>query len=87
MEYVKACNGVKIKKWTDLSNTMNGDSITKLKSIYANVNDIDLIVGGIFEKIDKDASIGPTFNCILSELVFFKNCEYFNNFDNQQFTR
>ncbi|KAL5274013.1 HPX2 family protein [Megaselia abdita] len=65
-EYVKACYGIKIKRWSDLSFSMNEEGISKLKTIYSDVNDIDLIIGGIFEKIDKDASVGPTFNCILS---------------------
>lgn len=67
IEYVKACFGVKIKRWEDLSYSINEDGISKLKSIYSDVNHIDLIVGGIFEKLDKDASVGPTFNCILSK--------------------
>lgn len=70
VEYVKACYGVKIKKWADLSFAINEDGISKLKRIYSDVNQIDLIVGGIFENIDSDASVGPTFNCILSESVF-----------------
>lgn len=67
-EYVKACSGNKIKKWSDLSLTMNEEDILKLKSIYSKVEDIDLIIGGISEKVDRDATVGPTFNCILSKL-------------------
>lgn len=67
VQYVRACHGVKINKWSDLSFSINEDGIAKLQSIYSNVDDIDLIVGGIFEQIDRDATVGPTFNCILSE--------------------
>jgi len=66
-------------KFSDLSNTMSAQSIAKLQSVYANVNDIDLWVGGLAEgaflqdnRINDTlrpggSVVGATFNCLLRQ--------------------
>lgn len=43
------------------------ENVRKLKSLYEDVNDIDLFVGGILEIPDDDAILGPTFKCIVGD--------------------
>merc|ERR1711962_851626 len=43
------------------------ENVRKLKSLYEDVNDIDLFVGGILENPDTDALLGPTFKCIIGD--------------------
>ena len=38
----------------------------KLLEVYSNVADIDLWVGGLLERQDPGAQLGPTFNCIIA---------------------
>ena len=39
---------------------------TKLLEVYSNVADIDLWVGGLLERQDPGAQLGPTFSCIIA---------------------
>ena len=39
----------------------------KLKSVYDNVDDIDLFVGGVYEEAQGDSILGPTFLCIIGD--------------------
>jgi len=42
--------------------------VNALKSIYNNVDDIDLYVGGLLEiNQQEDGLLGPTFLCIIAE--------------------
>ena len=66
------------QSFDDLNTTMSNSSIQKLKSVYNNVADIDLWVGGLAEGAFLDsknklnntfrnnsAVVGPTFECLL----------------------
>lgn len=66
--YIKKCLNIKINWWEDLRNIISDDDLSRLQSIYASVQDIDLIVGGLSEIPIENATVGPTFSCILSEL-------------------
>merc|ERR1711937_653335 len=43
------------------------ENVRKVKSLYDDVDDIDLFVGGILETPDADAVLGPTFKCIVGD--------------------
>lgn len=73
INYIKKCLNIRITSWNDLRNIIREDDLNKLKSIYESVQDIDLIVGGLSEVPSENATIGPTFSCILSEFNFPKN--------------
>ncbi|XP_061391453.1 peroxidase [Musca vetustissima] len=67
-KYLEVCTNVKISKWDDLKQFIAAEDIEKLKKVYQNWQDIDLIVGGISEIPAKDAAVGPTFQCIIVNL-------------------
>jgi len=56
----------KAKTFADLKDVMTTSQIAKLKKVYKHVNDIDLFVGGVYEKHVKDGSLGPTFSKIIA---------------------
>ena len=78
-QYRQYCGLGLATSFADLSNTMSDQSIAKLKSVYATVNDIDLWVGGLAEgafiadnKINDTfrpggSVVGATFNCLLTK--------------------
>jgi len=63
--YVDFCFGIKIKTWDDLKKFIPVETIANLKKVYADVRDIDFYSGGMSEKKFPDASVGPTFACVL----------------------
>lgn len=70
INYIKKCLNIRITQWDDLRNIIGGDDLNKLKSIYESFQDIDLIVGGLSEIPNENATVGPTFSCILSKLMY-----------------
>lgn len=67
--YIKKCLNIKINWWEDLRNIISDDDLGKLRSIYESVQDIDLIVGALSEIPNENATVGPTFSCILSKFA------------------
>ena len=74
----KFCGLGLAKKFDDLKTTMSDSNIQKLKSVYSNVADVDLWVGGLAEGVFLDgknrlnntfrsggAIVGDTFQCLL----------------------
>eukprot|EP00095_Tigriopus_kingsejongensis_P003939 maker-scaffold473_size162088-snap-gene-0.25 protein:Tk03939 transcript:maker-scaffold473_size162088-snap-gene-0.25-mRNA-1 annotation:"hypothetical protein DAPPUDRAFT_42141" len=55
------------KTFQDLNNTIDQDVISKLQAVYADVDDIDLFVGGLAERPLSGAVVGPTFGCLLGQ--------------------
>ena len=45
----------------------NESNVNDFESVYRHVDDIDLFVGGLAEKPQPGAYIGPTFGCILAK--------------------
>ena len=46
---------------------MTKEDVETLKSLYSNVDDIDLFVGGFLEQKHRDSLLGPTFKCIIAD--------------------
>ncbi|XP_063594503.1 peroxidase-like [Penaeus indicus] len=62
-----ACKINDINTFADLSNSMDQNVIDRLKSVYNDVRDIDLLIGGAFERPVPDGELGPTLTCVLAE--------------------
>ena len=54
---------------SDLSDMMTADQISQLSSVYSDVEDIDLYIGGLMERPVPGGRLGPTFSCIISSQV------------------
>ncbi|XP_076309330.1 salivary peroxidase/catechol oxidase-like isoform X2 [Tachypleus tridentatus] len=61
------CGLPKAQSFDDLIPWMNPNSISAFKSLYRNVNDIDLFPAGIAEYSIPYATLGPTFACIVAD--------------------
>lgn len=72
--YVKYCHNVKINDWKDLMKFIDLQRIEKLKKFYKFVDDVDLLVGGHYERRTSDTLVGPTFACIIG--MQFHNVKY-----------
>nr|XP_045625957.1 uncharacterized protein LOC123775117 isoform X1 [Procambarus clarkii] len=59
------CGLPKAAKFEDLGDVMSQDNIKKLRSTYKEVDDIDLFTGGLAEKPNRGALVGPTFGCLI----------------------
>ncbi|XP_057660218.1 uncharacterized protein LOC130896263 [Diorhabda carinulata] len=76
--YRAYCNLKRATTFEDLHREMTQDSIAKLKSIYASVDDIDLFPGGMSEIAVKGGMVGPTFACIIGiQFRQLKKCDRF----------
>jgi len=42
-------------------------TVAKLKDLYAHPDDVDLLVGGMAERVSEDVAAGFTFRCIIGE--------------------
>ncbi|XP_022217881.2 peroxidase [Drosophila obscura] len=66
-KYLEVCSQVgRVTGWSDFEQLIPKNVLDKLKNIYANWTDVDLIVGGIAERT-VNGTVGATFGCILSE--------------------
>ena len=70
INYIKKCLNIRITRWDDLRGIVKEDDLNKLQTIYESVQDVDLIVGGLSEIPTENATVGPTFSCILSKFGF-----------------
>ncbi|CAD5224776.1 unnamed protein product [Bursaphelenchus xylophilus] len=67
-EWRNYCGLEKVERFEDLEGILYDNvDIELLKSVYLNVEDVDLFIGGLAEKPERGALIGPTFGCILSD--------------------
>lgn len=67
VNYIKKCLNIRITNWDDLRHIIKEDDLYRLRSIYESVMDVDLIVGGLSEIPNENATVGPTFSCIMSK--------------------
>lgn len=69
VSYIKKCLNIRINHWNDLRHIIKEDDLYRLRSIYESVFDVDLIVGGLSEIPNENATIGPTLACVLSKFL------------------
>ena len=75
----KICNLAPITSFDQKPLEMSHDMWNRFKSLYRNVGDIDLYMGGISEiPVDSDALLGPTFSCLIG--LQFHNMKYGDRF-------
>ncbi|KAL9892528.1 immune-regulated catalase isoform 1-T2 [Glossina fuscipes fuscipes] len=67
VKYLEECKKTNINNWNDPGKFIALKELNKLKNAYRNFMDIDLIVGGISESAAPNATVGPTFQCIIAE--------------------
>lgn len=67
IKYVEICGERSVKSWDDLGPFMEQENIKKLRSVYKDVEDVDLFVGGFLEKPHEDSMIGLVFKCIIGD--------------------
>ena len=65
--YREICDVGKANDWDDLRDFMTAGDIRDLRSVYSNVDDIDLFVGGFLEQPHSDSILGPIFKCIIGD--------------------
>lgn len=84
------CNLKRAQTWEDLSREIPPEVITRLRRIYASVDDIDLFPGGMSERPLQGGLVGPTFACIIAiQFRQLRKCDRFwyeNNDPNLRFT-
>lgn len=72
-KYVEYCSGLKLTSFEDLSNKFNWEQEiqNKVASVYDSVEDIDLWIGLLSERVDigssTDSIAGSTLTCLLLE--------------------
>uniref|UniRef100_A0A2M4BFK9 Putative chorion peroxidase n=1 Tax=Anopheles marajoara TaxID=58244 RepID=A0A2M4BFK9_9DIPT len=73
VDYYALCNGDRIDGWDQLATVMRPEDLAILRSMYARVEDVDLIVGGVAERPQTaavgGAIVGPTFACLIREQI------------------
>ena len=67
---LSACTGRDIRDFADLQSFIKQKDIVRLMSVYQDVADVDLFVGGLAETAAADALVGPTFRCIIAQQFF-----------------
>lgn len=78
IHYIKYCHNVDVRSWNDLRRFIDTQNIEKLKKYYKNVEDVDLYVGGHYERKVENALVGPTFGTIIG--IQFHNIKYGDRF-------
>ena len=62
-----SCGLSPVTTFAELNNTIDPHVIQALSSIYKDVGDIDLFIGGLSERPLSGAVVGPTFGCLLGQ--------------------
>uniref|UniRef100_A0A336LIY5 CSON007160 protein n=2 Tax=Culicoides sonorensis TaxID=179676 RepID=A0A336LIY5_CULSO len=76
--YRALCNLKRAQTWEDLNREIPPEVITRLRRIYANVDDIDLFPGGMSERPLQGGLVGPTFACIIAiQFRQLRKCDRF----------
>lgn len=78
IHYLKYCHGVDIQCWEDLVQFIDPADIEKLRKHYKYVEDVELYVGGHYERKISDILVGPTFATIIA--IQFHNTKYGDRF-------
>ncbi|XP_040566989.1 salivary peroxidase/catechol oxidase [Lepeophtheirus salmonis] len=85
VRYREICGLGRARTFEDLGSNISRRKIAQLKSIYKSVDDIDLFIGMTLEDKFRDAFIGRTFLCIISDQFarLKKGDRYFYDLSNQ----
>lgn len=78
IHYLMYCHNHKVQQWTDLLHYIDSQNVEKLKKHYKYVEDVELYVGGHYERRIGDALVGPTFASIIG--LQFHNAKYGDRF-------
>ncbi|CAD7091912.1 unnamed protein product [Hermetia illucens] len=65
-KYLEKCANTEIRNWKSLETYIGTNELNLLKSMYRNVDDIDLIIGAMSEK-QTNGLLGVTFSCIIAD--------------------
>nr|AIP87047.1 peroxicentin [Macrotermes barneyi] len=65
--YRKFCGLPSAKSFDGFLDVMSKSTVAKLKDLYAHPDDVDLLVGGMAERVTDDVAAGFTFSCIIGE--------------------
>lgn len=66
--YSSVCPGLsEVRDWAGLHSVLPSREVGLLRVIYQSVGDIDLFVGGVMERPQNGALVGPTFACIIAD--------------------
>uniref|UniRef100_A0A182JQD8 Uncharacterized protein n=1 Tax=Anopheles christyi TaxID=43041 RepID=A0A182JQD8_9DIPT len=68
-DYYTLCSGKPVTGWADLERVLKPDDLEIVRTSYATVHDVDLIVGAIAEWPAKGATVGPTLSCLIREQI------------------
>lgn len=72
--YVEHCNSI----LGSPTRFIKHEDVPIIESIYSNLEDVDLLIGGILETPNNGAVVGPTFSCLLmNQLVKIRNSDRF----------
>ncbi|XP_078034406.1 uncharacterized protein LOC144468658 [Augochlora pura] len=80
VHFVSDCSGhnVTVRNFSDLERFMHPMHAKLLQSIYSDVEDVDLLLGGILEIPARGAVVGPTFECLLKrQFMKLRNSDRF----------
>lgn len=77
-EFVRFCGGPQISSFRDLDRLFRRGVREIFQRIYESVEDIDLFSGGLAERPNQGAVVGPTFTCIVG--VQFYHLKYGDRF-------
>ena len=80
-KYREFCHLPALTNWTNKPVEISQQDWNNFKSVYSNVVDIDLFLGGLAEEGSGDGLVGPTFGCIIG-----KQFEFLMNGDRFFFT-
>ncbi|CAH1116127.1 unnamed protein product [Phaedon cochleariae] len=76
--YRALCNLKRATSFEDLAREIPPEVISRLKRIYASVDDIDLFPGGMSERPLQGGLVGPTFGCIIAiQFRQLRKCDRF----------
>lgn len=77
-DYRALCNLKRASSFEDLSREIPPEVISRLKRIYATVDDVDLFPGGMSERPLQGGLVGPTFGCIIGiQFRQLRKCDRF----------
>ncbi|XP_015600962.1 peroxidasin homolog [Cephus cinctus] len=63
----KFCDLPEVNNFQDLVGTMSKETIDRLSSVYSEIQDVDLVTGGLSEAPAEGSVVGPTFLCLLGK--------------------